>query len=93
MAEVYYHLLRAFDERRAEAAVADLARDGVRFRRDLSESFWKELLRLKARRRLSIDDYFCLTLACQLGGEVITTDRKEFEPLIPLGLCPIVFIR
>jgi hypothetical protein len=29
----------------------------------------------------------------EFNGEVITADHREFDPLVPLGLCPIRFIR
>jgi predicted nucleic acid-binding protein len=93
LAEVYYHMLRAFDEPTAEAALADLAADGVITREDMDPAFWKSIAKLKARGRISIADCFCIALAQRLGGEVVTTDHHEFDALVPLGLCPIRFIR
>ena len=34
-----------------------------------------------------------IALAKQLAGEVVTSDHHEFDALVPLGLCPIRFIR
>ncbi len=93
MAEVYYHMLRAFDEPTAEQAVADLIADGVKIQENLDTAFWKNLGRLKARGNLSIADCFCIVLTQRLGGELVTTDHHEFDPLVPQGLCPIRFIR
>jgi predicted nucleic acid-binding protein len=93
MMEVYYHFLRAFDEPTAEQAVADLITDGIVLREDIDESFWKGIGKLKAQGRISIADCFCIALAQRIGGELVTTDHHEFDPLVPLGLCPIQFIR
>ncbi|MDJ0542832.1 MAG: hypothetical protein PX637_00475 [Microcystis sp. M53601_WE4] len=38
-------------------------------------------------------DCFALTLANQEKGILLTSDRKEFEPIIPLNICQINFIR
>jgi hypothetical protein len=38
-------------------------------------------------------DCFALALANKLGGTVLTSDRKEFEPVRILNICPITFIR
>lgn len=62
-------------------------------RRDMSQPFWKRAGRLKARGGISIPDCFCIVLAQQVGGEVVTSDHHEFDPLVPLGIVPILFIR
>jgi len=36
---------------------------------------------------------FGLALAKELSGEFVTTDRYEFDPLVPLGIAPINSIR
>jgi predicted nucleic acid-binding protein len=91
--EVYYGVLRAADEQTVRQLITDLYADGVTERRDLSRRFWSRVGRLKARGRISLADCFCLALAQQLSGQVVTADHKEFDPLVPLGLCPILFIR
>jgi PIN domain nuclease of toxin-antitoxin system len=93
MAEVYYHFLRIADEPTADQALADLAADGVIVREDMDVAFWKSIAKLKARGRISIADCFCIALASRLGGEVVTTDHHEFDPLVPLGIVAIHFIR
>jgi hypothetical protein len=59
----------------------------------MSRPFWQSVGRLKARGRISIPDCFCIVLAQELGGEVVTSDHHEFDPLVPLGLVSIRFIR
>lgn len=91
--EVYYETSRARGTLQARAAIDTLLADGVIVRRDFSRAFWEQIGELKARGRISIADCFCLMLARELGGEVYTSDRHEFTALIPLGICPINFIR
>jgi predicted nucleic acid-binding protein len=91
--ELFYTTLRAKDESSARQAVQDLFDAGVRERRAMSRPFWQSVGRLKARGRISIPDCFCIVLAQELGGEVVTSDHHEFDPLVPLGLVSIRFIR
>ena len=44
-------------------------------------------------KRISIADCFALTLANRESAILLTSDRKEFEPIIPLNICQIDFIR
>jgi uncharacterized protein len=93
LCEVYYGVLRATDEQTATQLISDLYADGVIERRDLSRRFWFRVGRLKARGGISLADCFCVVLAQQLSGRVATADHNEFGPLVPLGICPILFIR
>jgi predicted nucleic acid-binding protein len=93
IAEVHYYFARMSDERTADAAVADLCADGVIVRCDMDDAFWRDLARLKARGRISIADCFCIALARRESAVAVTTDHHEFDSLVPLGLCPIRFIR
>lgn len=93
LCEVYYDFLRLSDEKTARAAIRDLYADGVNERKDLSRKFWQRVGQLKARGKISLADCFCIALAQELSGEVVTSDHKEFDPLVPLGICPIRFIR
>jgi hypothetical protein len=60
---------------------------------DMNRSFWQRVGELKARGRISLPDCFCISLAQELGSEVVTIDHGEFDPLVPLGIVPINFIR
>lgn len=91
--EVYYDFVRRADARAARQALAALRSDGVIERRDMSRSFAQAVGQLKARGGISLADCFCIALAQQLGGEVVTSDHQEFDPLVPLGIVPIRFIR
>lgn len=93
LCEVYYDFLRHSEEHIAQQAISDLYADGVIERKDLSRHFWHRVGKRKARGGISLADCFCITLAQRLKGEVVTSDHREFDPLIPLGLCPINFIR
>ncbi len=91
--EVYYDFIRRANEASARAALAVLRADGIIERRDMSRPFAFQVARLKARGRISLADCFCISLALNLGGEVVTSDHHEFDPLVPLGIVPITFIR
>lgn len=93
LCEVYYGAIRATDELTARRAIAALYNDGVILRQDMSQRFWQSVGQLKAKGRISIPDCFCIVLAQQLGGGVVTSDHHEFDPLVPLGIVPITFIR
>lgn len=93
LCEVFYGIVRSNDERIARAAVRTLYADGLLMRRDMSQSFWTRVGRVKARGRISIADCFCIVLAQTVGGEVVTSDHHEFDPLVPLQFVPILFIR
>lgn len=93
LCEVYYDFLRHSNDATARQAIADLLADGVVERKDLSRRFWRQVGQHKARGGISLTDCFCITLAQELKGEVVTSDHGEFDRLVPLALCPILFIR
>ena len=93
LCEVYYGAIRKTDVQRAQQTIQNLFTDGVIERRDMNRRFWQRVGELKARGRISLPDCFCISLAQELGGEVVTSDHGEFDPLVPLGIVPINFIR
>ena len=93
LCEVYYDFLRVSNPHIARQAIHDLLADGVIERKDLSRSFWQRVGQHKSRGRISLADCFCLSLAQELNADLFTSDHREFDPLVPLNLCPIVFIR
>ena len=93
LCEVYDHFLRGSEADTAREAIDDLFDHGVTERHDMDREFWVEIGFHKSRGRIAFADCVCLTLARRLAGQVVTSDRHEFEPLVPLNLCPIVFIR
>jgi PIN domain nuclease of toxin-antitoxin system len=93
LCEVYYQIVRRSGIPTARAAIAALYSDGVIERRDMSRHFWQRVGEHKSRGGISLPDCFCITLAQELSGEVVTSDHGEFDPLVPLGIVPIKFIR
>ena len=93
LCEVYYQIIRHSGVTVAQAAINSLYADGVMERQDMSSHFWQRVGEHKARGRISLPDCFCITLAQELSGEVVTSDHGEFDPLVPLGIVPIKFIR
>ena len=45
------------------------------------------------RLALSLADCFCIATARALGGDILTCDHGEFEPVAAIGLCTVAFIR
>jgi PIN domain nuclease of toxin-antitoxin system len=94
LCEVFYDSYRIGGEGAAQTAITTLLNANVQPREDLDPTFWQELGRLKAvHRRVSLADCSGITLARRVNAEVVTSDHREFDVLVPLGRCPIRFIR
>jgi PIN domain nuclease of toxin-antitoxin system len=93
LCEVYYGFLRASGAARAKSAIYDLYAGGITLREDLDTPFWQEASRISAVYGVPLIDSFCVALARRLKGEVVTADHKDFDPIAPLGLCVVQFIR
>jgi PIN domain nuclease of toxin-antitoxin system len=93
LCEVYYDMVRQGGGAVAEQAINDLLAAGVRECRDMDPEFWRSVGHIKSSGRISLADSFCLALAKRMSGQVVTSDRHEFEAWVPRRLCPIRFIR
>jgi PIN domain nuclease of toxin-antitoxin system len=93
LCEIYYQYFRRGGQATADEVVSDLLDLGICLRDDSDISFWKSAGSIKAQNAMSLPDAFCLSLGIRLGATVVTTDHGEFDPIVPLGLCPIRFIR
>ena len=93
LSEIYYVVFWRHGPDAAEAAIQSLRDGGVIPREDADEAFWKDAAIIKGKHALSLPDAYCLALARRLSGTAVTTDHKEFDPLVPLAYCPILFIR
>ena len=93
LAEVYYIYYRRGGTPMAEDAIQALMDLGIVVRSDNDAAFWKEAATFKGSHAIALPDAFCIALARRLGGTVVTTDHTEFDPIVPLGYCPILFIR
>lgn len=93
LCEVYYDALRAANESAADQAIQDLVDAGVIERGEMDPGLWREAGKIKSRGRISIADAFCAALANRVGGDAVTSDRHEFEPLAAAGVCSVAFIR
>jgi uncharacterized protein with PIN domain len=94
LCEVYYDAIRKTDVPTARQDMATLLAGGLTLRSDLDTAFWQRVGELKVSPgRLSLADCFALALAQGTGGTLVTSDHHEFDPVVPLNLCPILFIR
>ena len=93
LCEVFYDFLKRGEENAAHAAVDDLRSVGLVVRKDMDEAFWQQAGRYKAQFRVSLADAFVLSLADRFGAEILTSDRRDFEPVANRGACRVKFIR
>ncbi len=86
--------LRAADENAADDAICEIRAVGVEIIDVLPENLWKAAGQHKVGlRRISLADCFCLAFANSYGARVVTSDRKEFEPVRERNLNNVLFIR
>ena len=94
LCEVYYNALRRTDVATARQDVAALLASGLVLRSDMDTAFWQSVGELKVNPgKMSFADCFALALAQQENGTLVTSDHHEFDPIVPLSLCSILFIR
>ena len=93
LAEVYYLFFRLGGASAGETATQTLLNAGIIPREDADTDFWKEAAGFNGRHPMALPDAFRLALARRLSGTVVTTEHAEFDSLVPLGYCPILFIR
>lgn len=94
LCEVYYDALRDGGESAGDEAVDKTDRLGIEIWEDMDKAFWKLIGRLKVNPgKISLADCFALALAIRTGGTLVTADHHEMDRLVPLNLCPILFIR
>src|SRR5438445_10060708 len=99
LCEVFYSTTRRTDEDDAEGVIRLLIDTlGVIPYESPDADFYWEAGRLRAfatsqRLALSLADCFCIATARALGGEILTCDHGELDPVAALGLCTVTFIR
>jgi PIN domain nuclease of toxin-antitoxin system len=81
LCEVYYDFLRATGEDVASSAIDQLRAAGLIIHDDMDEAFWQQAGRYKVSFRMSLADAFCASLAERYGAVIVTSDRKEFDPI------------
>ena len=94
LCEIFYDTLRQTDLATAQLTISDLLALGLTERPDMDTEFWQLIGQLKVSPgRISLADCFTLALAIRTGGILVTSDHHEFDVIVPLGLCPILFVR
>ncbi|MHB1459221.1 MAG: PIN domain-containing protein [Armatimonadota bacterium] len=94
LCEVYYGTRRDHGEQVAQQVLSILRMAGIATEVVMDENLWLSAGRIKADyKRVSLADCFCAALANRIGGEVLTSDRHEFEALAVAGVCKVRFIR
>jgi PIN domain nuclease of toxin-antitoxin system len=94
LCEVYYDFLKADGKVIAQSMLDDFHDLDILIASDLTIDFWKQVGQYKADiKRISLADCFALTLANREEAILVTSDHKEFDPLVSLQICEICFIR
>jgi PIN domain nuclease of toxin-antitoxin system len=99
LCEGYYRTLLESGQPTARQLIQDLISAGVSPREDMDQPFWQDVGDMIAQVRAapglsaSLADVIGIALARRLECELVTADRKEMTPLLPLGLCQVRFIR
>lgn len=94
LCEVYYDFLKSDGQAIAQSMIDDVFDLDISIKSDLTMDFWKQVGQYKADiKRISLADCFALTLANRHGAILLTSDHKEFDPIVSLQICEICFIR
>jgi PIN domain nuclease of toxin-antitoxin system len=94
LCEVYYDFLKSDGQATAQSMIDDVFDLDISIKSDLTMDFWKQVGQYKADiKRISLADCFALTLANRHGAILLTSDHKEFDPIVSLQICEICFIR
>lgn len=93
LCEVFYDFLKHSNEDAANLAIETVRSIGVIVREDMDDAFWQQAGRYKAQYRIPLPDAFALSLADRFGAEIVTSDRRDFEPIARSGACRATFIR
>jgi predicted nucleic acid-binding protein len=93
LCEVFYDFLKHSNDDAASSAVEIIRSIGVIVREDMDDAFWRQAGRFKAQYRIPLADAFALSLADRFGAEILTSDRRDFEPVAQNGACRVTFIR
>ena len=87
--EVYYDLVRAYGNARADEILDEIKRLPIVVYHEISDDVFKEAGRLKAFYRISLADSIALAQTMSLNGELLTADHHEFDVIE--GCEPISF--
>ena len=93
LCEVYYDFLRGGGQTAADTAIEDVVKNGVVISRNMSDAFIKRVGQFKVAYRVSLADCFALSLAVEMGGDLLTSDHHEFDALLSQSIFSILFIR
>lgn len=100
LVEVYYQIAHKSGSAAAEEVLADLQEVGLQIREDLDDGLRRSagdlrvlVLRSPGPRRGSIADSLCAALAERESCPVVTSDLRDFEPLVNVGRCTVQTFR
>ena len=94
LCEVYYDFIRFAGKPTADQMIEDALGYKIEPLDYMDKEFWKTAGRYKADlKKLSLADCFALAAAKRLNATLVTSDHAEFDKVVPLDICEILFIR
>jgi PIN domain nuclease of toxin-antitoxin system len=94
LCEVYYDVIRSDGHALADHAIVELVADGLTISEDMDQALWKDAASLKVSPgNLSLADCVAIAFARRKNCELLTTDHREMNPVVPLNIVKIKFIR
>ena len=79
--EIYYDLYRSHGKDKADLILSEIKKCPITINAEITDKIFAEAGRLKASYKISFADSFALAQALVSGGELLTADHHEFEPI------------
>ena len=79
--EVYYDLYRTIGKDKADEVLTEIKKRPLTINAEITDEIFYEAGRLKASHKISLADSFALAQAIVSGGELMTSDHHEFDPI------------
>jgi predicted nucleic acid-binding protein len=79
--EVYYDLYRSIGENEAERILAEINKRPIIINPEITNEIFSHAGRLKASYKISFADSFALAQSIVSGGELLTADHHELDPI------------
>ena len=91
--EVYYDLYRTIGKDKADEVLSEVKKRPLTINSEIIDEIFDEAGRLKASYKISLADSFAIAQAIVSGGELMTSDHHEFDPIQGLEAVGFHWIR
>jgi predicted nucleic acid-binding protein len=79
--EVYYDLYRSHGKEKADLILSEVKKRPITINSEITDKVFSEAGRLKVSYKISFTDSFALAQALVSGGELLTAEHHEFDPI------------